>query len=363
MPLKCGIVGLPNVGKSTIFKALTNVSADIANYPFCTINPNQGSIIVPDPRLFKLAEMFNPKAITPATMEITDIAGLVKGASTGEGLGNQFLGQIREVDAICHIVRCFRDSNVVHVNGRVDPVNDIEIIDTELAIKDLEVVNKACQKTIKLVQHEKQAKMEYTVYTKLKEALEKGVLIRNLALDETEMEITRALNLLTHKPVLYVANVGEEDLNGGNENVEILKAYAAKEKSLVVTICGKIECELLDLPETERDEYLKSYGMTEPGKNQMIRSAYQLLGYLTFFTGGEKEVRAWTIIDGYKAPQAAGTIHTDFERGFISAEVVHYNDLMSAGSYNDARMKGLIRLEGKEYVMKDGDVCIFRFSV
>lgn len=363
MALKCGIVGLPNIGKSTIFKALTNVSAEIANYPFCTINPNQGSIIVPDNRLFDLAKIYNPKAITPATMEITDIAGLVKGASTGEGLGNQFLAQIKEVDAICHIIRCFDDPNVVHVHGKIDPISDIEVINTELVIKDLETIVKICQKTEKLVKHEKQAMLEYPIYLKVKEILENGKLVRNVKFDENEFEIVKKLNLLTQKPVLYVANISENDLPDGKDSIKTLKNYAEKENSLLVCICGKVESELIEIEESERLEFLQTYSLTEPGKNQLIRAAYELLGYITFLTAGEKEVRAWTVTKGSKAPKAAGVIHTDFERGFISAEVVHFNDLIKSGSFYEAKALGLVRLEGKEYIIKDGDVCLFRFNV
>ena len=363
MSLKCGIVGLPNVGKSTIFRSLTNAKAEVANFPFCTIDPNQGSIIVPDERLNILSTMFNPKKTTPSTVEILDIAGLVKGASKGEGLGNKFLANIREVDAICHVVRCFDDGDIVHVSGKVDPVGDIETIITELELKDLEVVTNRFKKLEKLANHDTNAKIELPVVEKIKKGLEDGVTVRQIGLDKTEISMIKELNLLTQKPVLYVANVSEEDLPDGSDYVRKVEEFAKKDGSSVVVISGRIEQELADLSDEERDEFLDSYGLKEPGKYKLIRSVFSLLGLITYFTAGEKEVRSWEIPDGFKAPQAAGVIHSDFERGFIAAEVVSFENVQSSGSLLDAKNRGLVKLEGKEYLVKDGDCCIFRFSV
>jgi len=363
MSLKCGVVGLPNVGKSTIFRALTNSKAEIANYPFCTIDPNTGMLIVPDLRLQTLTELFKSKKTTPTTVEIVDIAGLVKGASEGEGLGNQFLSHIREVDTICHVVRCFEDPNVVHVNGKVDPLADIFVIDTELALKDLETLTKRVQKNDKLVNTDPLAKKNYPVYKKVKEGLEQGELVRHMSLTEDEALIVKDLNLLTSKPVLYVANVSESDLPEGGSYVNTVREFAKNEATEVLVISGKFECELADLPENERKEYLESMKLTISGKDRLIQEVYKALGLLTFLTAGEKEARAWTVRKGSTAPQAAGMIHSDFERGFISAEVLSFEDLKKCGSFSEAKHKGLLRLEGKTYIVQDGDVCLFRFSV
>ncbi len=363
MSLKCGIVGLPNVGKSTIFRSLTNAKAEVANFPFCTIDPNQGYIIVPDERLNILSIMFNPKKTTPSTVEILDIAGLVKGASKGEGLGNKFLANIREVDAICHVVRCFDDGDIVHVTGKVDPVSDIETIITELALKDLEVVTNRFKKVEKLANHDAKSKAEFLVVEKVKKGLEDGLTVRQLGLGDSDLDMIKEMNLLTQKPVLYVANVSEEDLPDGGDYVRKVEEFAKKDGSSVVVISGRIEQELADLSDEERDEFLDSYGLKEPGKYKLIRSVFSLLGLITYFTAGEKEVRSWEIPDGFKAPQAAGVIHSDFERGFIAAEVVSFENVQSSGSLLDAKNRGLVKLEGKEYLVKDGDCCIFRFSV
>jgi len=363
MSLKCGIVGLPNVGKSTIFRSLTNAKAEVANFPFCTIDPNQGSIIVPDERLNILSKMFNPKKTTPSTVEILDIAGLVKGASKGEGLGNKFLANIREVDAICHVVRCFDDGDIVHVTGKVDPVGDIETIITELALKDLEVVTNRFKKVEKLANHDSKSKSEFIVVEKVKKGLEDGLTVRQLGLGDSDLDMIKEMNLLTQKPVLYVANVSEEDLPDGGDYVRQVEEFAKNDGSSVVAISGRIEQELADLSDEERDEFLDSYGLKEPGKYKLIRNVFSLLGLITYFTAGEKEVRSWEIPDGFKAPQAAGVIHSDFERGFIAAEVVSFENIKSSGSFLDAKNSGLVKLEGKDYLVKDGDCCVFRFSV
>lgn len=364
--MKIGIVGLPNVGKSTLFNAITKAGAECANYPFCTIEPNVGVVAVPDERLEKLAEMENPEKVTPATIEFVDIAGLVKGASRGEGLGNKFLAHIREVDAIAHVVRCFEDPNVVHVDGNIDPIRDIETINLELIFSDLEVLEHRIERVQKQAKSkDKQAVVELALLEKIKEGLEQNKPVRNMDFSEDEKVILKNVFLLTSKPVIYVANVSEDDLLSGeeNEHVKKLREYAEAEGSEVIAISAKIEAELAELSEDEKKELLAEYGLSEPGLDKLIKAGYRLLGLITFLTAGPKEVRAWTINLGTKAPQAAGKIHSDFERGFIRAEVVHYDDLIACGSQLAAREKGLLRSEGKEYVMKDGDVVVFRFNV
>lgn len=364
--MKIGIVGLPNVGKSTLFNAITEAGAESANYPFCTIEPNVGIVAVPDERLDKLAEMENPEKITPATIEFVDIAGLVKGASRGEGLGNKFLSHIREVDAIAHVVRCFEDPNVVHVDGNIDPIRDIETINLELIFADLETVEKRMQKVERQAKSgEKQYIEELSVLKQLKEGLEQNIPARNIDFSEEEKEIVRQIFLLTSKSVIYVANISEDDLIEQNENdyVKSVKEYAGKEGSEVVTISAEIEAELAELDDEEKRELLAEYNLKEPGLDRLIEASFDLLGLMTFLTAGPKEVRAWTIKKGTKAPQAAGKIHTDFERGFIRAEVVSYDDLIACGSQQAVRDKGLLRSEGKDYVMQDGDVVVFRFNV
>jgi ribosome-binding ATPase len=364
MGFTCGIVGLPNVGKSTIFNALTSAGAESANYPFCTIDPNVGIVQVPDPRMQKLAEIVSPERILPTTIEFLDIAGLVKGASRGEGLGNQFLGHIRSVDAIAHVVRCFHDENVVHVDGAVNPVRDIEVIQTELALADLDTVEKKYQRVEKQSKSgDRKLKDEAELYLRVKTALEQGKPVRGIAVTDDEKVWMRDLHLLTDKPVLYVANVSEDDLEGKSPLVEQVRELAAREGARVVPICGSIEAEISELEGEEKAVFLAEMGLAESGLDRLIRSGYELLGLITYFTAGVKEVRAWTIEKGTKAPQAAGVIHTDFEKGFIRAEVIAYEDYIAAGGEAGAKSKGLMRLEGKEYVVNDGDVMHFRFNV
>lgn len=364
MGFNCGIVGLPNVGKSTIFNALTSAGAESANYPFCTIDPNVGIVQVPDERLEHLAEFVNPERILPTTIEFVDIAGLVKGASQGEGLGNQFLGHIRSVDAIVHVVRCFGDENVVHVNGSVDPIRDIEVIQTELALADLDSVEKKLQRVEKLAKSgDKKLKDESEFYARIKSALEQGKPARHFPVSDDELVFLRDLHLLTDKPVLYVANVAEDDLEGKHPFVAQVVELAEREGARTVTICGKIEAEIAELEPDEKKIFLADLGLAESGLDRLIRSGYELLGLITYFTAGKKEVRAWTIPLGTKAPQAAGVIHSDFEKGFIRAEVIAYKDYIASQGESGAKEKGLMRLEGKEYVVQDGDIMHFRFNV
>lgn len=366
--MKLGIVGLPNVGKSTLFNSLTKAGAESANYPFCTIDPNVGVVTVPDERLTKLGEMYHSKKVTPAVIEFVDIAGLVKGASKGEGLGNQFLANIREVDAIVHVVRCFEDTNVVHVDGSVDPARDIETINLELIFSDIEILERRIAKIAKQARMDKTLAKELKLLEALKAHLEAGNMAKTYELsdDEDEIEWYRSYNLLTAKPVIYAANVSEDDLaNDGADNAHVqnVKALAAKENSEVFVICAQIEQEMAELEDDEKAMFLEELGLKESGLEKLITASYRLLGLISFLTSGEDETRAWTIKNGTKAPQAAGKIHTDFERGFIRAEVVAYKDLMECGSMVAAKEKGLVRLEGKEYVVKDGDIIVFRFNV
>lgn len=364
--MKLGIVGLPNVGKSTLFNALTKAGAESANYPFCTIDSNIGVAFVPDPRLQVLADFYHTQKIVPATVEFVDIAGLVKGASKGEGLGNQFLANIREVDAIVHVVRCFEDGNVVHVDGSVDPVRDIETINLELIFSDLEILERRISKTARGARNDKALAEELALLQKIKAHLEQGKLAKTLELSDEELELSKTFNLLTDKPVIYAANVSEDDLSddgASNENVQKVRAYAAEEHSEVFVVSAKMEAELSELDEEEKAMFLEDMGLSESCLDKLIKASYSILGLTSFLTAGEKEVRAWTITKGMKAPQAAGKIHTDFEKGFIKAEVVNYDDLISLGSYAAAREKGLVRMEGKEYVVQENDIIVFRFNV
>ncbi|HZW68969.1 MAG TPA: redox-regulated ATPase YchF [Pseudogracilibacillus sp.] len=364
--LTAGIVGLPNVGKSTLFNAITQAGAESANYPFCTIDPNVGIVEVPDDRLHKLTEVVKPQTIVPTAFEFTDIAGIVKGASKGEGLGNQFLSHIRQVDAICHVVRCFEDENITHVSGKIDPIEDIEVINLELILADLETVNRRLERVQKLVrQRDKDGIAEHDVLLRIQEALESDKPARALQFNEDEQKIVAQLHLLTSKSVLYVANVGEDDVSdpSQNEHVQNVRDYAAKEDAEVIVICASIEEEIAELDAEEEAMFLEELGIEESGLDQLVKATYQLLGLGTYFTAGEKEVRAWTFRKGMTAPEAAGIIHTDFEKGFIRAETVSYEHLIDAGSMAQARERGEVRLEGKDYIVKDGDVIHFRFNV
>ena len=364
MPLNCGIVGLPNVGKSTIFNALTSAKAQAANYPFCTIDPNTGVVSVPDERLDKISAIFHPRSIVATTMEFIDIAGLVEGASKGEGLGNQFLGHIRATDAICHVVRCFDDPEVIHVAGGVNPLHDMDIINTELLLADLESVEKRRTRTERAAKgNDAKAKAELAVLDKLQAVLGEGKPARTADLSPEDKLIARELFLITAKPQLYVANVDEAALTAGNKYTEAVEKRAAEEGAQVVRICGALESEIAQLEPEERLEFLSSVGLTEPGLNRLIHSAYRLLDLITYFTAGEDECRAWTIRRGTKAPGAAGVIHSDFERGFIKADCYACDDLFSLGTEQAVKEKGLLRSEGKEYVVKDGDILFFKFNV
>lgn len=364
--MKIGIVGLPNVGKSTLFNAITNAGAMSANYPFCTVEPNIGIVAVPDARLTKLAEMYNPKKITPATIEFVDIAGLVKGASKGEGLGNKFLGNIREVDAIVHVVRCFENSNIVHVSGKIDPAADIETINLELIFSDIELLEKRIQKIEKLIKADKKYTEDLEICQKIKAELERGKMAKSIDFTEDEKEFVNTLDLLTIKPTIYAANFSEEDFANSietNEKYKEVQKIALSENSKILPICADLEAQISEMDENEKLAFLEDIGLKESGLDRLITACYDLLGLISYLTAGEPEVRAWTIKKGTKAPQAAGKIHSDFEKGFIRAEIISYENLIACGSLANAKEKGLVRSEGKDYVMNDGDVALFRFNV
>ena len=363
--MKIGIVGLPNVGKSTMFNAITNAGAECANYPFCTIEPNVGVVPVPDERLEVLTKMFNAKKTTPAVIEFVDIAGLVKGASKGEGLGNKFLSHIREVDSIVEVVRCFEDSNIVHVDGKIDPIRDIETINLELIFADIETIDKRLEKAKKMLKSDKKYQEEIDVLNKIKLNLENGKPARIVDLSDEEKDIIKDMFLLTMKPMMYIANISENQISDANdnENAKKVQEYAKNENSKVIPLCVKIEEELTLLEENDKKEMLHELGLEESGLDKLIKASYDLLGLMSFLTAGEPEVRAWTIKKGTKAPEAAGKIHSDIQRGFIKAEVITYDELVKSGSMQNAKEKGLVRQEGKDYIMKDGDIVLFKFNV
>ena len=365
MSLTAGIVGLPNVGKSTLFNAITKKSILMANYPFATIDPNVGVVIVPDERIDVLKNMYNPERVIPTTYEFTDIAGLVKGASNGEGLGNKFLSHIREVDAVVEVVRCFDDENIIHVDGSVDPIRDIEVINVELVLSDLEIVTSRINKIGKkaMTTKNKDDVKEIELLERIKEALESNIPVRKLGLDEEEKKLISSFNLITLKPIIYALNVEDSDINTGNDYTKLVEDYAKKEGSETAIICAKLESELSELDEEEKELFLDDLGIKESGVERLINKTYDLLGLATFFTVGKDEVRAWTFKKGSKAPECAGIIHSDFEKGFIKAEVMSYSDLVNAGSELKVRELGKARIEGKEYIMQDGDICHFRFNV